>query len=69
MTPRNIEVDMSSQAIDARLREVAQLRKLGLSIAKAKPILPRESIASKTAIDLSKSAECETAPNRKCGDR
>lgn len=63
MTPRKIEVDMSSEAIDARLREVAQLRKLGLSIAKAKPIPPREASASKTAVALSKSAECESASN------
>jgi len=35
---RKIEVDMSSKAIDARISEVSQLRKLGLSIAKAKPI-------------------------------
>jgi hypothetical protein len=40
MTQRKIEVDMTSKAIDARLRDVAQLRKLGLSIAKAKPIPP-----------------------------
>ncbi len=38
MNPRKTKVDMSSQAIDARMREVAQLRQLGLSIAKAKPI-------------------------------
>ena len=31
-------MDMSSKAIDARISEVSQLRKLGLSIAKAKPI-------------------------------
>ena len=35
---RKIQVDMSSKAIDARISEVSQLRKLGLSIAKAKPI-------------------------------
>ena len=35
---RSIPVDMSSKAIDARMREVSQLRKLGLSIAKAKQI-------------------------------
>lgn len=35
---RSIQVDMSSKAIDARMREVSQLRKLGLSIAKAKRI-------------------------------
>ncbi len=38
VNPRKTKVDMSSQAIDARMRDVAQLRRLGLSIAKAKPI-------------------------------
>ena len=43
MTERKIEVDMSGKAIDARLRDVAQLRKLGLSIANAKPIVASNS--------------------------
>ena len=43
---------MSSKAIDARLRDVAQLRKLGLSIAKAKPIVGPVSPAAPSATDL-----------------
>ena len=35
---RSIEVDMSPRAIDLRLREVAQLYKLGQSIARARPL-------------------------------
>ncbi len=31
-------VDMSSKAIDRRLREVGQLYRLGISLGKAKPI-------------------------------
>ena len=38
MMRRMKTVDMSSGAIDRRLRTVSQLRKLGLSIAKAKRI-------------------------------
>ena len=50
---------MSSKAIDARLREVAQLRKLGLSIAKAKQISPVVSTASETEASRDDSANCE----------
>jgi hypothetical protein len=32
------EVDMSSEAITSRLREVSELYELGISLAKAKPI-------------------------------
>ena len=38
MMHRTKTVDMSSAAIDRRMRTVSQLRKLGLSIAKAKRI-------------------------------
>ncbi len=34
---RGSEVDMSSEAISRRLREVSELNQLGLSLAKAKP--------------------------------
>ncbi len=44
MLPRTIEVDMSSAAIDQRLRTVSQLRKLGLSIAKAQKIREQEAL-------------------------
>jgi hypothetical protein len=33
---RTIQVDMSAAAIDQRLRDVSQLRKLGLSLAGAR---------------------------------
>ncbi len=59
MTQRKIEVDMSSKAIDACLREVSELRKLGLSIAKAKQISPVVSTASETDAGLDDSANCE----------
>jgi DNA-binding transcriptional MerR regulator len=59
MTQRKIEVDMSSNAIDARLREVAQLRNLGLSIAKAKPIAPLEPTTEKAPVAASQPARCE----------
>lgn len=32
------EIDMSSEAITSRLREVSELYELGISLAKAKPI-------------------------------
>ena len=57
MTQRRIVVDMSSKAINARLREVAQLRKLGLSIAKAKQIQTVESNTSETTVALNKPIE------------
>lgn len=59
MSQRKIEVDMSSKAIDARLREVAQLRKLGLSIAKSRQIPPVETTTSETAAARDDSANCE----------
>ena len=59
MTQRKIEVDMTSKAINARLREVAQLRKLGMSIAKAKPIPPLDSTTAETSDPASKSVQCE----------
>ena len=34
---RDLAVDMSSEAISSRLREVGDLNQLGLSLAKAKP--------------------------------
>lgn len=42
-----IKVDMSSKAIDARLREVSDLRDLGLSIEKAKMIKPNIDLNEK----------------------
>jgi hypothetical protein len=38
MTTRTITVDMSSDAIDRRLREVGRLYKLGMSFRRAKRI-------------------------------
>jgi|JI7StandDraft_1071085.scaffolds.fasta_scaffold789971_1 hypothetical protein len=41
---RSIEVNMSSEAIDRKLREVGELNQLGLSLARAKLCpLPTES--------------------------
>ena len=40
------QVDMSSEAIDRRLRKVSELRKLGLSIAKAKRIGTYEEVSA-----------------------
>ncbi len=37
-----MKVDMSSKAVTVRLKQVSQLRKLCLSLAKAKPIAPKE---------------------------
>lgn len=34
---KDSEVDMSSEAITSRLREVGELNQLGMSLAKAKP--------------------------------
>jgi hypothetical protein len=34
------KIDMSSEAIDRRLREAGELNQLGLSLAKAKPYPP-----------------------------
>ena len=65
MTPRKIEFDMTSKAIDARLREVAQLRKLGMSIAKAKPISPLESTTTQAPDAASKSVRCEPVTERR----
>ena len=58
MEKRKVKVDMSSKAIDARMREVSQLRKLGLSIAKAKPMATHakpseEQLSSMVSIQLS----------------
>lgn len=36
---RTIEVDMSSEAIASRLRDVGELNELGLSLTSAKPCL------------------------------
>ena len=36
-----MKVDMSQEAVTARLRRVSQLRKLCLSLGKAKPIAPK----------------------------
>ena len=54
---RTIEVDMSSKAIDARLREVSQLRTLGLSIAKAKPMLAPPPVANTKHEELRQSSQ------------
>ena len=44
MRQRTIEVEMSSEAIDRRLREAGELNQLGLSLARAKLCpLPTES--------------------------
>ncbi len=59
MTQRRIVVDMSSKAINARLREVAQLRNLGLSIAKAKPIGALEFTTSENTEPARKTAQCD----------
>ena len=37
---RDFEVNMSSEAITSRLREVGELNQLGMSLAKAKPCSP-----------------------------
>ena len=37
---RSVVVDMSSQAIASRLREVSELYELGMSLARAKPCMP-----------------------------
>lgn len=37
-----MKVDMSPKAISARLKRVSQLRRLCLSLAKAKPVSPKE---------------------------
>ena len=36
-----MNVDMSAKAVTTRLRRVSQLRKLCLSLAKAKPVAPK----------------------------
>jgi hypothetical protein len=40
------QVDMSPEAIDRRLRTVSELRKLGLSIAKAKRIDDQQAVTA-----------------------
>ena len=54
------EVDMSSEAITNRLREVSELYELGISLAKAKPITqPKEDTipaASSTMNDENKAS-------------
>jgi hypothetical protein len=42
---RAITVDMSSEAITQRLREVGELHQLGMSLARAKPCEPQPSAA------------------------
>jgi hypothetical protein len=42
---RTIAVDMSSEAITQRLREVGELHQLGMSLARAKPCEPQPSPA------------------------
>jgi hypothetical protein len=37
-----MKVDISAKAVTARLKRVSQLRRLCLSLAKAKPIPPKE---------------------------
>jgi hypothetical protein len=37
-----MKVDMSPKAISLRLKRVSQLRRLCLSLAKAKPVSPKE---------------------------
>jgi hypothetical protein len=44
-----MEVDMSPEAIDARLRLASELLNLCLSLGKAKAISPQESEEPKTA--------------------
>ena len=66
MTRETIRVDMTSKAIDARLRDVAQLRKLGLSIASAKPIPALEFfLAESPAASAPVRCEPATAVKRK----
>ncbi len=43
---RAITVDMSSEAITSRLREVGELHQLGMSLARAKPVAPQPSSAT-----------------------
>jgi len=42
---RALDVDMSSQAITIRLREVSELHQLGLSLSKAKPCASPDSLS------------------------
>ena len=56
---------MTSKAIDARLRDVAQLRKLGLSIARAKPISTLESFLGASHVDSEPAREPSTAVKNK----
>ena len=42
--PRPPKVDMSSSAIDRRLREVSELRRLCLSLARARRLGPVKSL-------------------------
>lgn len=46
---RRRKVDMSSEAIDRRLREVASLYRLGLSIASARRIGPKRDLDRRRA--------------------
>ena len=48
-------VDMSSSAISIRLREVSQLHQLGLSLAKAKPMVNANHAAQNKDTATSKS--------------
>jgi hypothetical protein len=52
------QVDMSARAVTARLKRLAQLRRLGLSLQKAK--LPSEENNSKVREQESKPSQADT---------
>ena len=59
---RTIAVDMSSEAITSRLREVGELCQLGTSLAKAKPCPPPLSQSSITRLTNEAGASDEGQP-------
>lgn len=59
------EVDMSSEAITSRLREVSELYELGISLAKAKPISQAKEDTIPAATSTMDDVNAGSPPNRK----
>lgn len=57
------KVDMSSEAITRRLRQTEQLRKLSISLMKAKPITEAEAIQLREARRLRKKTSESSSPS------
>lgn len=59
------EVDMSSEAITSRLREVSELYELGISLAKVKPITQSKDDTIPAATSTMDDENAGSPPNRK----